>query len=131
MKKNILIVEDDALLHQFYHYIFDRAGYNIFIIEDGEKIIEKLLNENIHLIIMDINLKNTYLDGRKTDGIKLSRHIKLNAETSNIPIVLVTAYTISSKCNKLMDESLAEMVIVKPIVNYNSFLSTINKMIIN
>jgi CheY-like chemotaxis protein len=131
MTKSVLIVEDDLLLHKFYKYIFERAGICPIITEDADDVINQLKNEKIHLIIMDINLKNTYLDGQKIDGIRLSRHIKRTAEFSKVPVLLVTAYSLSSRENSILDESLAEGIIVKPIVDYNAFLNTINKLILN
>ncbi|MDP3830324.1 MAG: response regulator [Ignavibacteriaceae bacterium] len=131
MTKSVLIIEDDQLLHKFYKYVFERAGICPIITEDADDVIHQLKNEKIHLIIMDINLKNTYLDGQKIDGIRLSRYIKLNAEFSKIPILLVTAYSLSSRENSILDESMAEGIIVKPIVDYNQFLNTINKLMIN
>lgn len=131
MKKTVLIVEDDVLLHKFYKYIFERVGIQPIITEDAEAVLDHLKNEPTHLIIMDINLKNTYLNGQKIDGIKLSRNIKLNADYSKIPILLVTAYSLSSKEHSILDESLANGIIVKPIVDYNVFLNTINNLILN
>jgi CheY-like chemotaxis protein len=131
MTKTVLIVEDDLLLHKFYKYIFERAGICPIITEDADNVLHQLNNEQIHLIIMDINLKNTYLDGQKIDGIRLSRQIKLNPEFSKIPVLLVTAYSLSSRENSILDESLAEGIIVKPIVDYNLFLNTINNLILN
>ena len=129
--KNLLIVEDDPFTVDFYLFIFKRAGFNPIVIEDGDKVIEALGVDSISLIIMDINLKNTYLKGEKIDGIKLSSYIKKNTNYSNIPIMLVTAYSPSIKGENFCKESLAEDYITKPIVDFNLLINKVNKLIVN
>jgi CheY-like chemotaxis protein len=131
MTKNILIVEDDPFSQDFYRFIFKKAGYNATILEDGDEILRRLKVENINLLIMDINLKNTYLKGEKIDGMQLSRIIKQDTATSKIPILLVTAYSKSVTQGKLIDESLAEDYITKPIVDFNMLLNKVDQLIVN
>lgn len=131
MKKNILIVEDDPFSQDFYRFIFKKAGYNATIMEDGDEILKLLKTHKIGLLIMDINLKNTYLNGEKIDGMRLSRIIKQDAATSKIPILLVTAYSKSVTQGKFMDESMAEAYITKPIVDFNMLLSKVDQLIVS
>jgi CheY-like chemotaxis protein len=129
--KNLLIVEDDPFTVDFYLFIFKKAGFNPIVIEDGDRVIESLGTSEISLIIMDINLKNTYLKGEKIDGIKLSNFIKTNTGYSKIPIMLVTAYSPSIKGENFYKESLAEDYITKPIVDFNLLINKVNKLIAN
>ncbi len=127
--KNILIIEDDPFTIDFYLFIFKKAGFNAIVMEDGDKVIEFLTSNKINLIIMDINLKNTYLNGAKIDGIKLSNYIKSSNGISNIPIMLVTAYSPSIKGENFYKESLAEDFITKPIVDFNLLIRKVNNLI--
>ena len=131
MSKNILIVEDDPFSQDFYKFIFKKAGYNATVLEDGDEILRRLKVETVNLLIMDINLKNTYLKGEKIDGMQLSRIIKQDASTSKIPILLVTAYSKSVTQGKLIDESMAEDYITKPIVDFNMLLNKVDQLIVN
>ena len=131
MNRNILIVEDDPFSQDFYKFIFKKAGYNATILEDGDEILRKLESEKIDLLIMDINLKNTYLKGEKIDGMQLSRIIKQNEHTCKIPILLVTAYTKSVTQGRFIDESMAEDYITKPIVDFNMLLNKVDELIVN
>lgn len=128
--KNILVVEDDPFANDFYKYILKKAGFLAIIMEDGDEIVNEVKNSEIHLIIMDINLKNTYFKGEKIDGIQLSRYIKLNLSL-DIPILLVTAYSSLMKGNKFLDESLADAYITKPIIDINTLLEKINLIAAN
>jgi two-component system, cell cycle response regulator DivK len=129
MSKKIIIVEDDPFSQDFYKFIFSKAGYEPVIIEEGDKLLEILRNEDIKLVIMDINLKNTYLKGEKTDGMKLSRVIKQDKQIAKIPILLITAYTASNIGKNFFEESLAEDFITKPILDFNLLINKVTKLI--
>lgn len=120
--KRIIVVEDDMITQQFYSMFFNKNGFNVTVTDDGDKILDTLFNEDVGLILMDINLSNTYLNGIKTDGIKLAQIIKSNEEFKNIPVVLVTAYSLSSQVKNLLNETKAVDIISKPILDYNRFL---------
>lgn len=129
MLGKILIVEDDLFLQDFYRLFFKKIGGEILILEDGKKIIDEISNGKINLIIMDINLRNTYLNDQKIDGIKLSRYIKINFPNLSIPILLVTAYSQLSMRDEFLKDSLADDILVKPIVDYNQLIEKINKLV--
>ncbi len=127
--KNILIVEDDPFTIDFYHFIFKRAGYNPIFMEDGDKVLDILHSTEVSLIIMDINLKNTYLKGEKIDGIRLSGIIKKDKKFTCIPVMLVTAYSPAIKGEEFYKDSLAEDYITKPIVDFNLLIEKVNNLV--
>lgn len=99
------------------------------VLEDGDKLFEELEKEKVDLVIMDINLKNTYHREKKVDGIYLSRMIKENLELKKVPVLLVTAYSISADGPKFFEDSLADDYITKPIVDFRILLDKINTLI--
>jgi CheY-like chemotaxis protein len=127
VSKNILIIEDDKFSHYYYSRIFSKAGYNLIIKENIKEILEILSTQKVDLIIMDINLKNTYLDGAKIDGLKLSRKIKQMEVSKNIPVMLVTASNLENHGQEFLDESLAEDLLIKPILDYKVLLSKVGR----
>lgn len=127
--KKILIIEDDVMLQEFYRILFRKLGMDIIILEDGEKIIETIKSNEIVLIIMDINLRNTYLNSEKYDGIKLSRYIKENFNNFIIPIILVTAYSPNYCGDNILKDSLADDLILKPIVSFEKLIQKVNRFI--
>jgi CheY-like chemotaxis protein len=130
MKKFIAIVEDDPFSQEFYTLLFDKVGYNSMVIEDGDKLLVHLSNQEVSLIIMDINLRNTYLKGEKIDGVNLSKIIKEDSKIKNVPILLITAYSDSVVENKYFDESLAEDYIIKPITDFNILLEKVKGLVL-
>ena len=128
--KKIIVVEDDPFSQEFYKYLLKREGYIPLIIEDGNILFEQLKINSISLIIMDINLKNTYLNDEKVDGVILSKMVKENSEYCKIPVLLVTAYSFNTDGPGFFKESLAEDYITKPITDYNLLLGKIKTLII-
>jgi CheY-like chemotaxis protein len=124
--KKIIIVEDDKITQQFYSIFFNKNGYDVLITDNGDKILETLLTEEVGLILMDINLSNSYLNNEKIDGIKLSQIIKSNAQFKNIPLILVTASSLPDQLRQFLNDTKAEEIVTKPILNYNRFLNKIN-----
>ncbi len=127
--KNLLIIEDDPITITLYKYILKKAGFNLFILEDGNEIMQLLSISEIDLIIMDISLKNTYLDNQKIDGIKFSKYIKCNPRYNKIPIIIVTAYSGKIKEENFIKENMADKIITKPIVDFNLFINIIREQI--
>lgn len=128
MSKSILIVEDDPFTQQFYNYLFTKTGYKIILTENGDEIFELLEKEEIALIILDINLKNTYINNERVDGIQISRKIKKELNKSSIPILLISAYQKKTGGRNYFEESLADDYILKPIIDFNLFLKKVNQL---
>lgn len=128
MKKNIIVMEDDAFLKEFYSFVFNKVGHSADLLEDGDIFFQKLNSHKYDLIIMDLSLKNTFLNGEKVDGIALSQLIKKNEKLKNIPIVLVTAHAVDFQSKHLFEESLADDYIIKPISDVKVFINKIDSM---
>ncbi len=129
MNKSILIVEDDPFTQKFYEHLFGRKGYNLIQTEDGNEIFELLEKNNISLLILDINLKNTYVEKEKMDGVSISRKIKMDPKYSNLPILLISAFNKKTGNRNFFDESLADDYIVKPVTDFNFLIQKINSLI--
>ena len=78
---NILIVDDDKEIVDSISIYLKNEGYSIFKAYDGMQALDTIMNEEIHLILMDIMMP-------KLDGINATVKIR---EEKNIPIILVSA----------------------------------------
>ena len=76
---NILVVDDDKEIVESIEIYLENEGFNIYKAYNGLEALEILLEEEIHLILMDIMMP-------KLDGIKATIKIR---EEKNIPIILV------------------------------------------
>lgn len=129
--KKLLIVEDDTLTQQLYMVYFRKSGIEPYITDDGEELFTILHREDIGLVLMDINLTNTYFRGEKMDGIKLSRLIKSNSDTKNIPIIIATGFSAFNHDDSLVKQTQADDLVVKPITNFNAFVNKVNQYLIH
>lgn len=127
----IIVVEDDPFSQHFYTYLLSKAGFIPIVLEDGNEIIKTIQENEIALVIMDINLKNTYFGGDKVNGIFLSKYIKNNESLRRVPVLLVTAYSPLVKDDEFFQESLAEDYVTKPIVDFNNLLDKVKRLINN
>ncbi len=78
---NILVVDDDKEIVESIQIYLKNEGFNVYKAYDGIEALDILLQEEIHLILMDIMMP-------KLDGIKATIKIR---EEKNIPIILVSA----------------------------------------
>ena len=80
-KKKILIVEDEQSIAELERDYLELSGFSVTITEDGEKGLDKALNDNYDLIILDL-----MLPGR--DGFEICKDIR---SVKDIPIIIVSA----------------------------------------
>lgn len=83
MKKNLLIVEDDAKIRKMLTIYFTDEGFNILEAETGQDAILIFKNENIDLVFLDIMLP-------EVDGLRVCEVIR---ENSDVPVIMLTAKT--------------------------------------
>jgi len=81
MGYKILIVDDEPLLVKGLKYSLEQDGYEIFTAFDGEEALEKVKEQKVDLILLDLMLP-------KIDGLQVCQQIRLN---SQIPIIMLTA----------------------------------------
>ena len=79
--KRILIVEDDPNISEIVSLYLKKEGYEVDQQSDGKKGYEAFLAKAYDLIILDLMLPSM-------DGYEICRKVR---ETSNIPIVMLTA----------------------------------------
>jgi CheY-like chemotaxis protein len=56
MKKNVLIVDDDAAVRQSVRKVLEGAGYAVAAAADGEEAVVQFVPEQIDLVLLDLNL---------------------------------------------------------------------------
>lgn len=79
--KRILIVEDDKAIAELERDYLEANDYTVDICEDGESGLQKALNEDYALVLLDVMLP-------KEDGFQVCKKLR---NEKNIPIILVSA----------------------------------------
>ncbi|KOP69444.1 PhoB family transcriptional regulator [Lysinibacillus sp. FJAT-14745] len=80
-KLTVLVTDDDQDIRDGIEIYLKNEGYNVIKAADGLEALEKLENNEVHLIILDIMMPNM-------DGITATFKIR---EDRNIPIIMLSA----------------------------------------
>ena len=83
-KKHILIVDDEQDIRNLLKFNLDNENYKTILVEDGETAISAARKSNPDLIILDLMLPGI-------QGLDVCRILKNSDDTSNIPILMLTA----------------------------------------
>ena len=84
-KLKVLVVEDDLLNRMFYEAVFSQRDYDVYVVDDGAKVMDAVDAFRPDLVTMDINLPNV-------SGRRLIRKIRRDPAMRHIPILAITAY---------------------------------------
>jgi len=84
----IIIVEDDKEIREELKILLENSGHQVKLVTEFENAHQKIIDEQAHLVLLDINLPNK-------SGYEICSKIRTK---SNIPIIFVTSR------NNSMDE---------------------------
>jgi len=106
LSARILVVDDEQDLVNLVRYNLEKAGMQVLASFDGARILQTVLTEKPHLIILDLMLPDR-------SGYDICRDLKAHVETRHIPIIMLTAR--SSEYNRVTGfECGVEDYVVKP-----------------
>ncbi len=86
MPKSILIIDDEADIRDLLSDIFTDEGYTTHKAAHSEQAFSLIRSEAIDLIILDIWLENSDMD-----GVEILRHLK-KTEYKDIPILMISGH---------------------------------------
>jgi CheY-like chemotaxis protein len=122
MSRHVLVVEDD--LHNsilFRKVLEKRAGYRVTLCEDAVEILRLARSGEVDLVILDVSLSHTVLDGRPLNGVELCHMLKTDPRTVGIPVLLATAHAMRGDAERLLADSGANDYVAKPIIDHAEF----------
>ena len=109
-KIDVLYIEDNELERKTIDTFFSQKGINIKSVETSEEAFYLLKTLTPRVILVDINLKTSNINGDKFCQI-----VKANSEYSSIPIILISAIVSKDKKQDILTKTGAEDIIIKPI----------------
>lgn len=102
----ILIIEDEEHIAELIKYNLESSGYQVVTAYDGEEGLKLIFSEMPDLVILDLMLP-------KVDGIVICNKVRNNANTADLPIIMLTAK--SSETDKIIGLEIgADDYITKP-----------------
>ena len=84
VEKRILIVEDEPAIAEVLEYNLAKEGYEVGIDCRGDTALETIRRNPPDLVILDLMLPGL-------DGLELTRFLKRDSRTSQIPLLMLTA----------------------------------------
>jgi pilus assembly protein CpaE len=86
MAEKILIIDDDVDTLRLVGLMLQRQGYAISAAANGEQGLQKAIEEKPSLILLDVMMPDM-------DGYEVTRRLRKNPSTKDIPILMFTAKT--------------------------------------
>lgn len=107
MSAKVLIVDDEIDSLKLIGLLLESKGYEVLAAQNGERAIEKALEEIPDLVILDVMMPGM-------SGYEVCRRLRTDPRTATIPILMFTAKT------QVMDkvigfEAGADEYLTKPI----------------
>lgn len=81
---HLLLVEDDMALSELVSWHFDKQGFRVSQTADGEEAMLIAREERPDIVLLDWMIENL-------SGIEVCRRLRRDNDTSNIPIIMMSA----------------------------------------
>ncbi len=80
----VLVADDEPDVRELVTYRLRRSGYEVVEAGDGQEALELALERLPALAVLDVMMP-------KLDGYELTRRLRAEETTSNMPVILLTA----------------------------------------
>ncbi len=117
----VLIVEDDPDILKLLQTTLSFNGYRVLTARDGYEGLQAVQKERPELVIADIMMP-------RLDGFGLVNRLRLNPQTREIPVVVITATYVTPEDKEFAQSIGATRFIQKPI-NLEDFLEVIRELV--
>ena len=121
-KSNILVVEDEQDIRNLLVFNLEKNDFNVQAADNGERALSLIRSNNFDLILLDLMIPGI-------SGFDLTRILKNDDETSEVPIIMLTAKDEEDDIVKGLEIG-AQDYITKPF-SPKVLIARINKVIQN
>lgn len=122
---SVMIVDDNQHMRSLVRAIMEAIGIrNVIEARDGEHALDKMRNNEVHLVITDWNME-------PMDGIDFTRYLRSSPDSPDpfIPVIMLTGHTERAKVELARDAGVDEFI-AKP-VTAKALLARINSIVNN
>ncbi|MBN1582347.1 MAG: hybrid sensor histidine kinase/response regulator [Anaerolineae bacterium] len=121
-QRRILVVDDSITTRTLEKNILEAAGYTVQLATDGREALNVMATGGIpDLIVSDVAMP-------RMNGFDLTRQVKEDSQTTNVPVILVTSLdSVEDKTQGI--EAGADAYIVKSSFDQQNLLETIEQLI--
>jgi two-component system, cell cycle response regulator DivK len=115
-EKSILLVEDNEVNRRLAGFLLRSQGYHVREATTAAATFEMIDRERPDLIVMDVQLPGM-------DGLEVTRKLKEQPATADIPVIAVTSYAMKGDRERALAAGCAGYV-TKPI-DKNTFIQEV------
>ncbi|HUX91615.1 MAG TPA: Hpt domain-containing protein [Gallionellaceae bacterium] len=92
----VMIVDDSLTVRKITTRLLTRVGYEVVTAKDGVDAIEKLEDLLPDAMLLDVEMP-------RMDGFELTKHLRRDARTKNLPIIMITSRTAEKHRNYALE----------------------------
>jgi len=81
--KKVLVVDDNPVSRELIREVLEGPQQRILEAEDGEEALEKVLQEEPDLVLLDITMP-------RMDGYEVCKQIRSNPAAKDLPVVMIS-----------------------------------------
>jgi DNA-binding response OmpR family regulator len=107
MSKKVLLCDDEIHILRAAELKVSRAGYEVRIARDGQEAWEMIEQDCPDVLVTDVQMP-------RVDGFELSRRIRGNEATKDLPILMLTAKGFELEQQELMEKWGIVDIVAKP-----------------
>ena len=107
LQGHLLLVEDNTINQQVAREILEGMGLEVEIVCNGREALEAVQGHDYDLVLMDIQMP-------EMDGYEATRQIRSESRLQQLPIIAMTAHTMSGERERCLEAGMNEHV-PKPI----------------
>jgi len=113
----ILVAEDNYINQKLINKLLINKGYDVTIVDDGQKVLDEIEKAKYHLVLMDIQM--LVMDGYQSTKIIRAKEI---TNGTYIPIIAVTAFAMESDKQKCFEIGMDDYI-SKPEIGMDDYIS--------
>jgi chemosensory pili system protein ChpA (sensor histidine kinase/response regulator) len=119
-EKLVLLVDDSISVRKFVGRMLEKAGYRVKLAADGLEALEIAGQARCDLIVTDLEMP-------RTNGYELLSHLRQDAQTRSIPVMVVTSRAGAKHRERAIKEGAADFL-TKP-VQEDLFIAAVHRLI--
>jgi CheY-like chemotaxis protein len=116
----ILIVEDNEANRLLAGAVLERAGHRVEMAGNAQEALDRLATASPDLILMDVQMPGM-------DGLTLTRRLKGDTRTADIPVIALTALAMTGDREKTLEAGCSGYI-SKPI-NTRTFATEVARFL--
>ena len=119
--RSVLVIEDDATTSELTTKLLEKEGYSVAQASNGRFALEAMEKETPALILLDLMMP-------EIDGFQFVAELRRRDEWRDVPIVVVTAKSITSADRQKLN-GYVRNIVQKGAIDYKTLLANIRKLL--